>query len=125
MTTQDTPTPYAQIGGGAAVRAVVDDFYARVLADEALAPYFTSTEMTNLKRHQVQLVSTLLGGPVTYEGRELAAAHAGLGITTQDYGRVVTHLVGALTDAGVPDEIIASLGETLVAVEPDIVSVKN
>ncbi|MGH1565373.1 group I truncated hemoglobin [Mumia sp. DW29H23] len=121
-TAQDEQTPYARVGGGKAVSVVVDRFYQLVLADPQLAPYFDSTEMANLKRHQVQLISHLLGGPVEYSGRELRDAHAGLDISSGDYALVTQHLVAALTEAGVPDDIIASLGGTLVAVEPDIVS---
>ncbi len=121
-TVQDEQSPYARVGGGAAVRVVVDRFYELVIGDPTLAPYFVDSDLTNLKRHQVQLISHLLGGPVTYAGRELRDAHAGLAITPEAYGRVVEHLVGVLVDAGVPDDIIASLGGTLEAVQPDIVS---
>ena len=36
---------YDSIGGAAAVRAAVDDFYARVLADRRLAPFFARTDL--------------------------------------------------------------------------------
>ena len=32
--------------------------------------------MVRLKRHQVALVSQVMGGPVAYEGRDLRAAHS-------------------------------------------------
>lgn len=121
-TAQDEQTPYNRVGGGKAVSAVVDRFYELVLADPQLAPYFDSTELPTLKRHQVQLISHLLGGPVEYTGRELRDAHAGLDISSGDYSLVTGHLVAALTEAQVPDDIVSSLGATLVAVEPDIVS---
>ncbi|KHL17798.1 hemoglobin [Mumia flava] len=121
-TRPDEQTPYERIGGGSAVSAVVDAFYQRVVADPQLAPYFSEVDMAQLKRHQAQLISHLLDGPVSYEGRELGEAHAGLGITDADYGRVVGHLVSVLVEAGVPEDILASLGGTLEAVQPDIVS---
>ena len=126
MTDADTAlneeTPYARVGGGSAVRVVVDRFYELVIADPQLAPYFANTDLPTLKRHQVQLISHLLGGPAEYTGRELRDAHAGLDITPEAYALVTKHLVAALTEAGVPEDIIATLGGTLVAVEPDIVS---
>lgn len=118
-------TDYARIGGGPAVSAVVDRFYDLVLGDDQLAPYFTETALPNLKRHQVQLFSHLLGGPVGYEGRELRDAHAGMEISTDDYRRVVGHLVNALTEAQVPDDVMERLADTLRTVEPDIVSRAN
>lgn len=115
-------TDYARIGGGPAVSAVVDRFYDLVLADAQLAPYFADTEMSSLKRHQVQLFSHLLGGPVEYEGSELREAHAGMNISSEAYQRVVEHLVKALKEAQVPEDILGRLNGTLHAVEPDIVS---
>ena len=36
---------YDSIGGEPAVRAAVDDFYARLLADRQLAAFFTGTDL--------------------------------------------------------------------------------
>ena len=43
---------YDSIGGAPAIRVAVDDFYARVLADARLAPFFTGTDLHRLKVHQ-------------------------------------------------------------------------
>jgi hypothetical protein len=40
MTEQTTLSDYQAIGGGPAVRAVVEDLYTRVLSDRQLAPFF-------------------------------------------------------------------------------------
>ncbi len=112
---------YEAIGGGPAVTAVVDDFYRRVLADSALAPYFVGIDLPRLKRHQALLVSQVLGGPADYDGRTLAEAHGGLGIEQGEFDAVVGHLAAALTAAGVPDEIIGRAGAAVVATAPDIV----
>lgn len=122
---QDTDpqaTDYALIGGGPAVTAVVDSFYEKVLADPALTGYFTDVDMPRLKRHQVLLVSQVLGGPAQYDGRDLGAAHQGLGITTDAFDKVVEHLVEALEQAGVPADVIGRVGAALGAAQPDIVS---
>jgi hemoglobin len=112
---------YDTIGGGPAVSAVVNDFYVRVLGDPQLAPYFEEVDMARLKRHQVLLVSQVLGGPDTYEGRPLAEAHEGLGIDHDDFTAVVGHLAAAMEDAGVPDDIIGRAGAAVAATEPEIV----
>lgn len=113
---------YELIGGGAAVKAVVDHFYELVLHDPQLAPFFTDVDMAGLKRHQALLISQVLGGPAEYDGRELREAHAGMPITGEDFKQVVTHLVTAMQQAGVPAEIIDRVGATLVETEPDIVT---
>jgi hemoglobin len=113
---------YQAVGGAPAIASVVDLFYTRVLADPQLSGYFTGTDLTRLKRHQVQLVSQVMGGPVTYEGPELAEAHKGRGITGGDFGKVVVHLVSALEAHEVPDDIIGRVVKALGATQDDIVS---
>ena len=79
---------YDAIGGGPAVRAAVDDFYARVLADPQLAPFFTGVDLKHLKAHQRAFIAATIGGPEIYQGRDMAAAHAGLAITDSDFDAV-------------------------------------
>jgi hypothetical protein len=69
---------YDSIGGAPAIRAAVDDFYARLLADRQLAAFFTGTDLRRLKAHQRAYIAAAVGGPEVFAGREMAAAHAGL-----------------------------------------------
>jgi hemoglobin len=121
MTEQTAVSDYDAVGGAAAVKVVVEDFYQRVLGDQQLAHYFEGVDMPALKRHQALLVGQVLGGPPDYDGRSLREAHQGLGITKPHFDLVVTHLAGALKDAGVPDDIIGRAGAAVAATEPDIV----
>jgi hemoglobin len=121
QTTGGGVSDYDAVGGGAAVSAVVNDFYRRVLADPQLAPYFEGVDMVRLKRHQALLVTQVLGGPDNYTGRPLGEAHAGLGIDHDDFNSVVGHLAAAMKDAGVPDDIIGRAGAAVAATESVIV----
>jgi hemoglobin len=116
---------YDAIGGGPAVSAVVNDFYERVLGDPQLAPYFEGVDMPRLKRHQVLLVTQVLGGPKNYDGRSLEEAHEGLGIDHDDFAAVAGHLTGAMRDAGVPDDIVMRAIAVVAASEPDIVESRS
>lgn len=113
---------YAAVGGGAAIGSVVDLFYQHVLADPQLSGYFENTDLARLKRHQVQLVSQVMGGPVSYDGADLAEAHRGRGITGADFDRVVVHLVTALEAHSVPAEIVGRVVKALGAAQDDIVT---
>lgn len=115
---------YEAVGGGPAVSAVVNDFYERILSDPQLVHYFEGVDMPRLKRHQVLLVTKVLGGPDSYTGRTLREAHAGLGITKPDFDKVVGHLAGAMTDAGVSDDVLGRAAAVVVATEPDIVELR-
>ena len=113
---------YQAVGGTPAITAVVDRFYQLVIGDEQLAPYFAGTDLARLKRHQVLLLSQVLGGPAGYEGRDLEVAHAPLGITDDHFSRVGTHLVAALTEAGAPDDVIGRVGTVVGGLRPQIVT---
>lgn len=118
-----TTSAYERVGGAGAVSSVVNRFYELVLADDQLAPFFANVDMSRLKRHQVLLISQVLGGPAAYDGRDLRAAHAGLEITHEDFARVVSHLVTACEEADVPPDIISAVGEELAGAEKDVVTV--
>jgi hemoglobin len=112
---------YQRVGGGPAVAAVVDRFYQLILADDRLVTFFSDTNLPQLKRHQVLLISQVLGGPAGYDGRDLREAHAGLQISREDFGQVVSYLVQALQEAGVERDIIARVGTELAATEGDVI----
>jgi hemoglobin len=113
---------YDTIGGAPAVHAAVDDFYTRVLADPALAPYFTDVDMGKLKAHQRSFIAAAIGGPEVFKGRDMATAHAGLNITHAHFDAVVGHLVDTLTSLSVPDDIIGQIGAALSPLRADIVT---
>ncbi len=113
---------YDSIGGGPAVAAAVDDFYTRVLADPQLAPFFTGVDLRHLKAHQRAFIAAAIGGSEIYQGRGMAAAHAGLAITDADFDAVVGHLVDTLTGLGVPQETIGQIGGALAPLRGDIVT---
>ena len=112
---------YDRLGGAATIKEAVDRFYARLLEDAELAPYFAYTDLAALRRHQVLLLSQALGGPAAYDGRQLGDAHRGLGITDADYDKVVGHLVSVLVELGADDQAIAAAGTVVAEVKGDIV----
>jgi len=105
-------TLYDELGGEAAIGAVVDEFYDRVLDDEQLVGYFEDTDMDELRSHQTKFLSAVTGGPVEYSGADMREAHAGLALTEDDFARVAEHLEASLAEFDVPEEHIETvLGE--------------
>jgi len=115
-------TIYERLGGADAVDAVVDEFYDRVLADEALEPYFEGVDTEILHDHQVRFISHVAGGPVEYDGRTMAAAHVDLGITDEDFDRVADHLDASLRTFDVPASDRTELLDAVESLRPDVVS---
>jgi hemoglobin len=121
----DGGSAFERIGGAATVRLAVDELYKLILADPELEGYFEAVELPRLKSHMVDLLTTVLGGPDQYTGRELADSHRGLGITEEHYRMVGDHLIGILRGAGAPDDVVTSVGETLAAVSDQIIEVPS
>ncbi|MGH8511380.1 MAG: group I truncated hemoglobin [Gammaproteobacteria bacterium] len=95
---------YDKYGGFSAVSKVVHEFYKRVLESDSLAPYFEKTDMDRLINHQVRFFSTLLGGPVTYDGQQLDEIHKRLNITAVAFDEILDLLEEVLEDSGFADE---------------------
>jgi hemoglobin len=122
MTAADDVSIYESIGGGSALAAVVDDFYARVLADPQLAGFFSGANMPKLKGRQVEFFAAALGGPDLYQGASMRKVHAGRGISQADFDKVAVHLTAALAAAGVPAGTIAQIAAAITPLADDIVS---
>lgn len=116
-----TQTIYARIGGREAVESVVADFYERVFSDSRLEPYFEGIDRDALYAHQVQFISAVAGGPVSYDGADMQAAHEGMGITEEAFGRVATYLAEALRENGVSGDDTDAILDEVGALEPDVV----
>ena len=122
MTVTEPPTLYERLGAENGIRAAVDQFYDRVLADPTLAPYFEGIDMGALRRHQFEMLSAATGGPQQYTGRDMAAAHAGRDITGSAFDSVVGHLVATLQSVGADDDSIGQVGAALTPLRSDIVT---
>ena len=90
----------------AAIRAAVDIFYGKLLADPALRGVFRDVDMPRLKGHQRAFVLQALGGASLYAGRDLQTAHLGLQIDDAQFTVALAHLVESLREVGVADEVI-------------------
>jgi hemoglobin len=116
---------YEQIGGAPAIETVVEDFYARVLADNELAGFFTGTNMSRLKGKQAEFFAAALGGPEPYSGASMRQVHQGRGITMHHFNLVAGHLRESLSAAEVPGEIIEQIIAAIAPLADDIVSVRS
>jgi hemoglobin len=121
----DPSTPFVAIGGARAVSAVVEEFYSRLLTDPATASFFTplvqANGMSALKRHQVLMLTKVLGGPDQYAGRALDVAHAHLDITEDIHRRVSLYLLTVMHDYKVPMDILHAADTILRDVQPMVV----
>jgi hemoglobin len=113
---------YDRIGGASSVKAAVELFYDRVLADPDLAGYFTTVDMVGQRRHLALMLTAVLGGPNEYSGRGLAEAHQPLNIPVEHYVKVGEHLIATLTGLGVPADVLAHVETVLAQVQDQVVA---
>ena len=111
------PTLYDRIGGAPAVKAAVNIFYAKVLADPTLAPFFDGVDVVKQVGKQRAFLVMAFGGPNTYSGADLLRGHAGLvvrGLNDSHFDAVVGHLAETLAERFVNAERIAAILERLL-----------
>ncbi|MFI6263441.1 group 1 truncated hemoglobin [Micromonospora sp. NPDC051006] len=128
MTVTEEATPvshYERIGGASSVKAAVELFYDKVLADPDLAGYFADVEMVGQRRHLALMLTVVLGGPNEYAGRGLAEAHQPLNIPVAHYAKVGEHLTATLTELDVPQDVLADVQTVLVEVQSQVVASGN
>ncbi len=101
-----TQTLYKRLGGAKALAAVVEDFYERVLGDDALAGFFSNVDMDRQRKQQTAFMAAAFGGPNKYNGLSMTEAHEGLGISQGDFDAVATHLVESLESFEVDEKLI-------------------
>lgn len=114
---QQAPTLYKRLGGYDALAAVTDDFLGRLATDQQFGRFFVGHSADSIKRIRQLIVDQLCaatGGPCVYTGRDMKTAHAGLGITNQDWDASVKLLVATLDKFNVPakekDEVLGAIG---------------
>lgn len=93
---------FNQIGGNAAVHAVVDEFIAVVAADTRINSFFASTDIPMLNALLVEQICDATGGYCTYSGRSMCDTHAGMGVDDAAFDALVDDLLIALENLGVP-----------------------
>ena len=105
---------YERLGGKPAITAVVDDFVGNVAADNRINGFFAKTNIPRLKQRLVEQICVGTGGPCTYKGRSMKAAHRGMGVSGADFGALVGDLKLTLDKFQVPQreqgELLAILG---------------
>ena len=102
-------TLYERLGGEAAVAALIEQLYVRVLADALFTPFFEKIDLERLKAHQFAFTSQALGGPHPYSWPSLVKAHAGLRIEQRHFDAFVEHLRSSLREIGATDVLSAEV----------------
>ncbi len=112
---------YDRLGGTPAITAVVGDFLQKVGSDSRIQHQPAPERVPVLAANLVDLVCQAAGGPCEYQGRPMKAAHAGMGISGDEFDAVVDDLVQTLDHYKVPAREKNELLALLAPMREDIV----
>ena len=105
---------YDRLGGKPAITAVVDDFIGNVAGDARINKRFADANIPQLKTMLVDQICQATGGPCTYKGQTMQAAHKGMKITDAEFNALVEDLVKSLdkfkVGAQEKNELLSALG---------------
>lgn len=106
--TETKASGWDRIGGEPALRAIVDDFVARMFADPMIGFFFRDATQKRIAELEYQHAAEWLGGPVKYKGRPLDQAHAKHRIQGGQFDRRREILRQTLLRHGVPDDLVTA-----------------
>ncbi|WP_262178016.1 truncated hemoglobin [Haloarcula laminariae] len=115
-------TLYERLGGQDGIRAVVDDFYDRLVADDSLGPFFEDADVSKLRRTQTDFLCEAAGGPETYDATPVREAHIDVPFTPEHIERAVELLYRSLDEFDVPDEDADAVVEAVAAFEEELLA---
>jgi hemoglobin len=113
---------YYAIGGRAALVAAVDNFFARLLDDPVLGPFFPNGVDVKHRSFVVTFLGEALGGPERYHGQGLGKAHGHLGITDALFDLTAGHLDATLDELGVPRGLVDRIIGVVAGLRPTLVT---
>jgi len=113
---------YDRLGGHDGIRAVVDEFYDRLRADEELGPLFRGADMEKLRRTQTAFLCEAAGGPETYDAEPVREAHLHVPFGPDDIQRAVALLYESLDEFDVSEEDADAVVGAVAAYEEDLLA---
>jgi len=118
----DSRSLYDRLGGLPAITAVVEAFLGNVAADERINWRFAGADIPDLRQKLIDQVCQASGGPCVYKGRDMLAAHRGMGVQGSEFDALVGDLQAALNKFSVPAKEQGDLLGALAGLRPQIVN---
>jgi len=113
---------YHQLGGKAALEAVIDAFYVKVLADVRIKHIFADVNMDKQARRQKAFLAAAFGGPVSWTGKDMRKAHLDLKLTEEHFNAVAENLQKTLEEFKVKKELIDQVMAIAGSVKNDVLN---
>ena len=115
-------TLYDSLGGQAGIAAIVRIALEIHVNDPRLAADLDNINLDRLRPRVAEQLCALTGGPCTYRGRPMGAAHAGLVITQAKFNAFAEGTQAAMGQLGIPYRTQNRLMALLAPMQRDIVN---
>jgi hemoglobin len=118
------PTLYKRLGGREGIAIVVGDFVTNMTGDSRVNARFKDmkgADVEKLKSNLADQICDATGGPCSYLGRDMKAAHKGMNITDAEWNATVENLTKALDKNSVAPKDKSELLGLLGPMKADIV----
>ncbi len=114
---------YKRLGGAPAIKAAVDVFYGKVLADDRIRHFFDGVDMERQRTKQRGFLTMVTGGPNAYTGQNMRDGHRALvarGLNDSHVDAVIELLGVTLKELGVSDADIGDVAALANSVRDDV-----
>lgn len=115
---------FEAFGGKTGLRALMNDFVARLKADPRLADAFKEANAANLSSQLTDQVCQLAGGPCVYNGPSMKEAHSSMDVTRADFNALVEVLQVSMDARGIPFTRQNQLLALLAPMHRDVINVR-
>jgi len=117
-------TLYQRLGGAAGIAKLVDDVMAAHLANPLVKNRFENIQdLDRAKKMAREFFCAGSGGPETYTGKDMLAAHKGMNISEQEYLSAMDDIVGAMGKNGLGDDVKNDVIAILYSLKGNIIRV--
>ena len=98
----DDDTLFTDMGGKPGIDRLVDVSVDNYLADDRIKAIFDESNMDRIRAELKDQFCVVAGGPCTYTGHNMVAAHKGLHLTNANFNALVEDLQTAMDSCSIP-----------------------
>ena len=113
---------YVAFGEKAGLASLMDDFVQRLVVDSRTKPFFEHADLENLKTQLTDQLCAIAGGPCQYTGRDMKAAHDGMGVKTSHFNALVEVLQQSMDAKQIPFTVQNRMLARLAPMHRDIIT---
>ena len=115
---------YQRLGGATGITRLVDDVMAAHLTNPVVKTRFESIkDLDRARKMAREFFCAGAGGPETYTGKDMLAAHKGMNISEQEYLAVMDDIVGAMEKHGMSEDTKKDVIAILYSLKGQIIRV--